>query len=125
MDDKQVQVAIKFELEWEKNLKLITVEYIRTNFIFDCLACIPGLITGEDVLWLYPFKVLRIIRLPRIVTFLEKLSSLLKERFMQRQILIENVYRVINTIFILIFCVHGLVCAFIAIGHMAPSNDAN
>lgn len=63
-------------------MKLITVEYLRTNFIFDFLACIPGLLTGEDLLWLYPFKILRIIRLSRIITFLDKLSGLLKDRYM-------------------------------------------
>lgn len=70
-EESKVKVAIKFESEWEVNLKLITVEYLRTNFIFDFLACVPGLITGENVLWLYPFKVLRIIRLSRIITFLD------------------------------------------------------
>jgi len=100
------------------NLKLITVEYLRTNFIFDFLSCIPGLLTGETVLWLYPFKVLRVIRLGRIITFLDKLSGLLKERYMKHQIFIDNLYRVLETIFILIFCLHVLVCIFIAIGHM-------
>lgn len=82
-DESRVKVAIKFESEWEVNLKLIAVEYFRSNFIFDFLACIPGLITGEQVLWLYPFKVLRVVRLSRIITFLNKLSNLLKERFMK------------------------------------------
>jgi hypothetical protein len=81
-EEQKVKVAIKFESEWEVNLKLITVEYLRTNFIFDFLACVPGLLTGETVLWLYPFKILRMIRILRIVTFLDKLSGLLKDRFM-------------------------------------------
>lgn len=70
-EDSRVKVAIKFESEWEVNLKLITVEYLRTNFIFDFLSCVPGLLTGERVLWLYPFKILRMIRLSRIITFLD------------------------------------------------------
>jgi len=72
-DDEQtnIQVAIKFESEWEVNLKLITVEYLRTNFLLDFLACVPGLLTGETVLYLYPFKILRMIRLNRIITFLD------------------------------------------------------
>jgi hypothetical protein len=59
-----------------------TRQMCRVNFIFDFLACVPGLLTGEEVLWLYPFKVLRMIRILRIVTFLDKLSGLLKDRFM-------------------------------------------
>lgn len=109
---------IKFESEWEVNLKLITVEYIRTNFIFDFLACVPGLLTGEKVLWLYFFKILRINRLSRIITFLTELSGLLKDRFMKNQIFIDNLYKVLETVFVLIFCLHLLVCCFIAIGHI-------
>ncbi len=109
---------IKFESEWEVNLKLITVEYIRTNFIFDFLACVPGLLTGEKVLWLYLFKMLRVNRLSRIIAFLTKLSGLLKDRFMKNQIFIDNLYKVLETVFILIFCLHLLVCCFIAIGHI-------
>ena len=106
-------------------MKHITVEYLRTNFILDFLACVPGLLTGEDILWLYPFKILRIIRLSRIITFLDKLSGLLKDRYMQHQILIDNMYKVFETIFILIFCLHALVCCFIAIGHMEPTDNTN
>jgi hypothetical protein len=124
-EEQKVKVAIKFESEWEVNLKLITVEYLRTNFIFDFLACVPGLLTGENVLWLYPFKVLRMIRILRIVTFLDKLSGLLKDRFMQHQIFIDNLYKVLETIFILIFCLHALVCCFIAIGHIGPTDSHN
>ena len=46
-DVNRVKVAIKFESEWEFNLKMITVEYLRHNFWMDFLACIPGLITLE------------------------------------------------------------------------------
>lgn len=99
-------------------MKLITVEYIRTNFIFDFLACVPGLLTGEKVLWLYLFKMLRVNRLSRIIAFLTKLSGLLKDRFMKNQIFIDNLYKVLETVFILIFCLHLLVCCFIAIGHI-------
>jgi hypothetical protein len=58
------------------------VEYLRTFFVFDFFACMPGLLSAETVLWLYPFKVLRIIRLQRLHAFLNKLSVLLKERYM-------------------------------------------
>ena len=124
-EDQKVQVSIKFESEWEVNIKLITVEYVRTNFILDFLACVPGILTGEDILWLYPFKVLRLTRIFRIIIFLEKLSSLLKQRFMKHQIFIDNLYKVLETIFILVFCLHALGCCFIAIGHMAPTDSVN
>ena len=46
-EDQKVQVSIKFESEWEVNIKLITVEYVRTNFILDFLACVPGILRGQ------------------------------------------------------------------------------
>lgn len=44
---------------------------------------------------------------------------------MQHQIFIDNMYKVLETIFILIFCLHALVCCFIAIGHIATTDDTN
>lgn len=44
---------------------------------------------------------------------------------MQHQIIIDNLYKVLETIFILIFCLHALVCCFIAIGHIAPTDPSN
>lgn len=118
-----MKTAIKYESEWEVNLKIITYEYIKQNFWLDFLACFPGLLTGEQVLWLYPFKVLRVSRISRIITFLKQLSGLLKERFMLHQIMIVNYYMMMETIFILVFCLHILVCCFIAIGHVAESQS--
>jgi len=54
---------IQFEREWEVNIKMITVEYLRTNFTTDFFACVPLLVTFENVLWLYPFKILRVVRI--------------------------------------------------------------
>jgi hypothetical protein len=73
---------VKFEEEWEVNLRVITMEYLRLNFYFDFLACVPGLLTFENVLWLYPFKLFRVARILRIITFLNQMAELLKERFM-------------------------------------------
>jgi hypothetical protein len=84
---------------------------------------VPGLLTGEKVLWLYLFKMLRVNRLSRIIAFLTKLSGLLKDRFMKNQIFIDNLYKVLETVFILIFCLHLLVCCFIAIGHISSQES--
>ena len=73
---------MKFEEEWEVNLRVITIEYLRLNFYSDFLACVPGLLTFENVLWLYPFKLFRVARILRIITFLNQMAELLKERFM-------------------------------------------
>jgi hypothetical protein len=72
-EKNRVKVAIKFESEWEINLKMITVEYLRHNFWMDFLACIPGLLTLEQMVWLYPFKAFRVARIFRISTFLKQM----------------------------------------------------
>ena len=59
------------------------IEYLRTHFIFDFLATVPNLITGEEILHLYYLKVFRVYRLYRIVSFMDKFSSLLKSRNMK------------------------------------------
>jgi len=65
------------------NLKVLSVEYIRTNFIFDFLASIPCLLTGEVLLELYILKIFRINRIFRILEFVEKSASLMKEKYMK------------------------------------------
>jgi hypothetical protein len=80
--EDKIQVSIKFESEWEVNIKYITVEYLRTNFIGDFFASIPCLMTGEGVMWLYPLKILRVIRMLRIISFLEQLSAIAKSQYM-------------------------------------------
>lgn len=73
-------------------MKLISVEYLRSNFIFDFLACVPLIATSEKVLWFYPFKIFRVVRISRIVIFLQQWSQLLKDRYQRYQIMIENLY---------------------------------
>jgi len=60
---------------WETDMRLIALNYIFNFFTFDILACIPGLLTYEKELTLYPFKILRIFRLPRLLSFIESLFN--------------------------------------------------
>jgi len=46
-DNDKIRAVIAFDAEWEVNLKLLTVEYLRTHFLLDFLACIPNLVTLE------------------------------------------------------------------------------
>lgn len=114
---------MKFETEWEVNLKYLVIEYFRTNFAFDFLASIPCLVTGEQVMWLYPLKIMRIIRLARIISFLEQLSQIFKKANMRQQIFIENFFHVLITVLVLIVAVHVLACSFIAIGLERNESD--
>lgn len=125
--DKQVEkvIAIKFEKTWEVNLKLITVEYIRTNFILDFLSCVPLIVTQERVLWLYPFKIFRVTRVSRIIDFIMMWSQLLKDRYQRYQITIDNMYKSMTTVVALIFFLHLMTCSWIAIGLMEQTPGQN
>lgn len=52
-------------------MRIIAFNYITSYFLFDILAIAPGLVTKEKKLKYYPFKLLRIVRIPRIMEFLK------------------------------------------------------
>lgn len=68
---------------WEVDMRIIAMNYIFTFFIFDFLACVPGLLTLENSLVVYPFKILRVTRIPRLLTFIESIFEMLKEKNMK------------------------------------------
>jgi hypothetical protein len=81
--DEKVKVLIQFQHEWEMNVKMLSLDYLRTNFIFDFLGSIPCLLTGEVLLELYFLKIFRINRIFRILEFVEKSAALMKEKYMK------------------------------------------
>jgi len=52
-------------------MRIIAFNYITTYLLFDVLAIAPCLVTKEKKLKYYPFKVLRVVRIPRIMEFLK------------------------------------------------------
>ena len=124
-DDDMVNPAIKYTPEWEKNIKVISLEYLKTDMIQDLLACVPLIITVESVVVLYPFKILRVTKIKKVIRFLQMFSQLLKERYQRHQITIENIYSCLTTVCALVYFLHLLSCAFIAIGHISSSEEDN
>lgn len=53
------------DLEQVTDLRTISVRYVSNWFIFDFIAIVPGLITGEMFPVIYPLKLLRYLRLAR------------------------------------------------------------
>ncbi len=76
-----VVASIKFETQWEVNVKVIIIEYLKTNFWTDFLACVPLIVTSEKVVWLFPLKILRVTRISRVVTFLQMFSQIIKDQY--------------------------------------------
>lgn len=74
-------------------------------------------------MWLYPLKILRVIRMLRIISFLEQLSGIIKSQYMQHQIFIENIMHVLVTVIVLVFGLHVLACCWISIGLEDPDGD--
>ena len=52
-------------------MRIIAFNYMSTYFLFDALAIAPNLVTKEKKLKFFPFKLLRIVRIPRIMDFLK------------------------------------------------------
>jgi hypothetical protein len=85
-------------------------------FVFDCLACLPGIITFEQVGYVYPFKLFRYIQIQRTFAQMEEIVASMKRRYMQDSIVIGNIYSIIRTIFILLMIFHLFACCWIYIG---------
>ena len=47
------------------NVKDISFAYMKSTFILDVLACVPALVTGEQYVLYYYFKIFRYLQLPR------------------------------------------------------------
>lgn len=60
--------------EWVIDMRIIAVEYAKTHLLWDALACLPGLLTLEELLILYLFKVLRFLKIGRVLTFQDRIG---------------------------------------------------
>lgn len=68
--DDMSNPAIKYTPEWECNIKIISLEYLKTDCIQDILACVPLILTFESIVVLYPFKILRVTKIKKVIRFL-------------------------------------------------------
>ena len=53
--------------------KIIAKTYLKRSFIIDVLSCVPTLVTNNNVLWLYVFKVLRVAKFGKLLKFQQRL----------------------------------------------------
>lgn len=104
-------------------MSIIAVNYFLSYFVLDFLACVPGLLTKEQNLTVYPLKILRVVRMPRLMQFLEYIFNRLKSNNMKHQTLLNNIYKILQTTLMLTFSLHCLACGFIAIG-LYPNQDS-
>ena len=97
-------------------IRELTFEYIKTTFIFDIMACLPGLITLEmDPSW-YLFKLFRYLQMPRFFDQLEMIVRKLKSVYVTQSTMITNMYLGFSTLFIMLILFHTLASAWIYIG---------
>ena len=67
------------------DMKVIAMLYLKRHFFLDVLACLPCLLTEGRVLGLYVFKLLRLIKIPRLVAYEARIVYLLHDNYMQYQ----------------------------------------
>ena len=49
---------VKEDIGFNKKFRTISWRYLTGNFVPDALACLPGLLTGEQIKWIYFLKLL-------------------------------------------------------------------
>lgn len=95
----------------------LLVSYLKTTFVFDILACLPGLITLEVNPVYYLFKVFRYLQMPRFFDQLEQIVRKAKSQYVTRAITITNIYLAFKTLFIMLILFHTLASGWIYIGN--------
>lgn len=102
------------------DLKKISFNYLTTNFIFDFLGIVPGLVTLNSIKLLYPLKLLRFIELHKffdqIRYILEKLGKVLT--FINKRT-VQNILVISKSLFALLFLIHVMACLWILIGRQS------
>ena len=98
-------------------MKEISYTYMKSTFIWDCMACLPGLITLEmDPMW-YLFKIFRYLQMPRFFEQLEQIVRKVKSTYVTQSIMITNMYLAFKTLFIMLILFHTLASGWIYIGN--------
>ena len=98
------------------NVKDISFAYMKSTFVFDVLACVPALVTGEQYSLYYCFKVFRYLQLPRTFEQINGLVAKAKLYFAAQAIVISNVFMLFKTFFIMLILFHTLASIWIYIG---------
>ena len=96
--------------------KQIASAYVKSPFIFDIFACLPGLISLESSTSLYYLKIFRYLQMPRFFDQLDLVVRKLKQRYIHNAIEIGNCHMMFKTSFILLILFHTLACIWILIG---------
>ena len=90
--------------------------YLKSTFVFDIMACLPGLITLQMNPHYYLFKVFRYLQMPRFFDQLEQIVRKAKSQYVTRAIMITNIYLAFKTLFIMLILFHTLASGWIYIG---------
>jgi hypothetical protein len=91
------------------SLRLISVKYLSSYFVFDFLSIVPGLVTYEQYELVYYFKLFRYFQLERLFEQIQislgHLSAVLSS--INRKV-VSEIVSVTRAIFLLLFLVHTL-----------------
>ena len=98
-------------------MKDISFAYLKSTFIFDILACIPALVTGEKHRLYFYFKIFRYLQLPRTFEQIDYLVRKAKAHYVVQAIAITNIFMLSKTFFILMILFHTLASMWIFIGN--------
>jgi hypothetical protein len=107
--------AFQQDIEWKYNLKDIAKSYIKSFFVMDLLATIPGLVTFEDPDY-YWVKAIRYIRFFGLLKHINDILQKIFNKMGLNKQLIERIFYFFKLILNLIFIIHILACTWCYIG---------
>jgi hypothetical protein len=94
----------------------ITIEYLKSTFIFDALGCLPNLVYRETNPEIYALKVFRFIQMSRCLDQLDYIVNKIKAKYLQYMFLITNTFSTIKLVGTLCVLFHFFACCWIYIG---------
>jgi hypothetical protein len=97
-------------------VSLIAKDYLKETFIFDFVGCFPGLIFLEQEPKIYFLKLLRFIQMTRTLEQVDSIVTKLKHRFLQNMLTIDNTFKLVKLLCVLVMLFHLFACIWIYIG---------
>lgn len=105
------------DIDLQVRFKQIAWQYFKTYFLLDCIATLPGILTGEMYYFIYAFKIFRYTQHPRIINEVSLLFNWLsKYTYFLDKLTKENMLKMIKIVLNLSLFIHIFACIWIALG---------
>lgn len=95
----------------------IALNYLKSQFIIDCLANLPMIVTNYTQGYLYYFKLLRNLKMHKLFINVEQILKEITSRYSKiTQNIIMKWFELIKFLVFVIFIMHLEACVFLYVG---------